>query len=118
MKTGNEYDNILSSSVATENAIYQNKISSSMNDVVTIQTKMIPFLDTNIKVSYKKQQDDEVKEYIIKSIDNNLDSCTSTITMYRFYPLYDSTTNSASLLSSDGYTLQDSDGLYLTTKES
>lgn len=118
VKTGNEYDNILSSSVATENAIYQNKISSSMNDVVTIQTKMIPFLDTNIKVSYKKQQDDEVKEYIIKSIDNNLDSCTSTITMYRFYPLYDSTTNSASLLSSDGYTLQDSDGLYLTTKES
>lgn len=118
VKTGNEYDNILSSSVATENAIYQNKISSSMNDVVTIQTKMIPFLDTNIKVSYKKQQDDEVKEYIIKSIDNNLDSCTSTITMYRFYPLYDSTTNSARLLSSDGYTLQDSDGLYLTTKES
>lgn len=118
VKTGNEYDNILSSSVATENAIYQNKISSSMNDVVTIQTKMIPFLDTNIKVSYKKQQDDEVKEYIIKSIDNNLDSCTSTITMYRFYPLYDSTTNSDRLLSSDGYTLQDSDGLYLTTKES
>ena len=118
VKTGNEYDNILSSSVATENAIYQNKISSSMNDVVTIQTKMIPFLDTNIKVSYKKQQDDEVKEYIIKSIDNNLDSCTSTITMYRFYPLYDSTTDSARLLSSDGYTLQDSDGLYLTTKES
>lgn len=88
VKTGNEFDNILSSSVATENAIYQNKISSSMYDVVTITTKMIPFLDTNIKVSYRKQQDDEVREYITKSIDNSIDSNTSTITMYRFYPLY------------------------------
>lgn len=88
VKMGNEFDNILSSSVATENAIYQNKISSSMHDIVTITTVMMPFLDINIKVSYKKQQDEEVKEYIIKNIENNIDSCTSTITMYRFYPLY------------------------------
>lgn len=88
VKMGDEFDNILSSSVATENAIYQNKISSSMHDIVTITTVMMPFLDTNIKVSYKKQQDEEVKEYIIKNIENNIDSCTSTITMYRFYPLY------------------------------
>ena len=88
VKTGEEFDNILSSSVATQNAIYQNKISSSMHDVVTITTKMIPFIDSNIKVSYKKQQDNEVKEYITKSISNKMDSCTSTITMYRFYPLY------------------------------
>ena len=88
VKTGEEFDNILSSSVATQNAIYQNKISSSMHDVVTITTKMMPFADSNIKVSYKKQQDNDVKEYIIKSIDNSMDSCTSTITMYRFYPLY------------------------------
>ena len=88
VKMGDEFDNILSSSVATDNAIYQNKISSSMHDIVTITTVMIPFLDVNIKVSYKKQQDDEIKEYIIKTIDNNIDSCTSTITMYRFYPLY------------------------------
>lgn len=88
VKTGEEFDNILSSSVATQNAIYQNKISSSMHDIVTITTKMMPFIDSNIKVSYQKQQDDEIKEYIIKSIANSMDSCTSTITMYRFYPLY------------------------------
>ncbi len=88
VKTGEEFDNILSSSVAMQNAIYQNRISSSMNDVVTITTKMIPFLDSNIKVSYRKQQDNEIKQYIIKTIDNNMDSCTSTITMYRFYELY------------------------------
>ena len=88
VKIGEEFDNILSSSVASENAIYQNKISSSMNDVVTITTKMIPFIDVNIKVEYKKQQDTEVKQYIIKSVDHNLDSLTTTLTMRRFYPLY------------------------------
>ena len=88
VKMGNEYDNILSSSVATENAIYQNKISSSMNDVVTITTALMPFVDTNIKVEYKKQQDTEIKQYIVKSISHNLDSLTTTLTMYRFYPLY------------------------------
>lgn len=88
VKTGDDYDNILSSSVARENAIYQNKLSTSMNDVVVLTTKMIPFLDVNTKVSYRKQQDDEEKEYIIKSIDNNTESCISQITMYRFYPLY------------------------------
>lgn len=88
VKMGDDYDNILSSSVARENAIYQNKLSTSMNDVVVLTTKMIPFLDVNTKVSYQKQQDSEEKEYIIKSIDNNTESCTSQITMYRFYPLY------------------------------
>ena len=59
-----------------------------MNDIVTITTKMMPFMDTNIKVEYKKQQDTEVKQYIVKSVSHNLDSLTTTITMYRFYPLY------------------------------
>lgn len=88
VKTGDEFDNILSDSVAVENAIYYNKQSSSVHDTVTISTKMIPFLDTNVKVSYRKQQEEQVNQYIVKSIENNMDSCTSRITMYRFYPLY------------------------------
>lgn len=88
VKTGDEFDNILSDSVALENAIYFNKQSSTVNDTVTIITKMIPFLDVNIKVRYKKQQDDSEHEYIIKSISHNIEACTSQITMYRFYPLY------------------------------
>lgn len=88
VKSGSEFENILSDSTALENAIYYNKKSSSMNESIEIQTKMIPFLDVNIKVEYQKQQDNEVHYYIIKSIVNNTDSKTSTITMYRFYPLY------------------------------
>ena len=88
VKTGDEYENIISDSVALENAIYYNRKSTTINDTVTITTKMIPFLDVNLKVKYKKQQDTEPKYYIIKSISNDTSSCTSHITMYRFYPLY------------------------------
>lgn len=87
-KTGEEFDNILSDSVAVENAIYYNRKSSSVYDTVTITTKMIPFLDVNEKVEYRKQQEEEKKYYIIKSINNDTESYTSQMVMYRFYPLY------------------------------
>lgn len=88
VKSGDEFENIVSDSVALENAIYYNRQSSSINDVVTITTKMLPFLDVNLKVEYKKQQDEDVKYYIIKSIVNDTETFVSHITMYRFYPLY------------------------------
>ena len=88
VKTGDEFDNIISDSVAIQNALYYNKKSSTSNDIVTLTTKMIPWLDVNIKVSYKKQQESEEHEYIVKSIANDLSSMTSNITLYRFYPLY------------------------------
>lgn len=89
VKSGNEFDNIMSDSVAADNARYYNRQTSSVNDTVTITTKMIPFLDVNTKVRYQKQQDNEPKEYIIKSISNDTEAKTSKITMYRFYPIYE-----------------------------
>lgn len=88
VKTGNEFDNIISDSVAESNALYYNKNASTTNDIVTITTHMIPWLDVNVKVSYKKQQESEEHEYIIKSISNDLGNLSSSITMHRFYPLY------------------------------
>lgn len=88
VKTGDEFENIISDSVAVENAIYYNKKSTSMNDTITITTKMIPFLDVNVKVEYQKQQDNEVKQYIVKSVSNDTESNITHIIMYRFYPLY------------------------------
>lgn len=88
VKSGDEFDNIISDSVALENAIYYNKKSSTLNDIVTITTTMIPWLDGNIKVSYRKQQESETHEYIIKSISNDLSNKTSSITLHRFYSLY------------------------------
>lgn len=88
VKSGKEYENIISDSVALENAIYFNRKSSSMNDTVTISVEMIPFLDVNVKIEYKKQQETEPHHYIIDSITNDTESMTSNIVMHRFYPLY------------------------------
>ena len=87
-KTGDEYDNILSDSVALDNAKYIIYKSSVWSDVVTINTKMLPWLDVNIKVEYKKQQEDNTYVYMVKKISHNFESGTSTITMYRFSSLY------------------------------
>ena len=86
VKSGDSFDSIYSSSMALYNAEYYNKLSTTMKETITLHTKMIPFLDVNQKVSYKKANSKEEKEYIIKSITNNLDSMTSSITMYRFNP--------------------------------
>lgn len=87
VKTGDNFDSIESDTIAIENSIAYNKNSTSVWDTVTLSTKMIPFLDVNQKVSYKKQQDDEEHQYVIKSISNDTSSCTSSITLYRFSAL-------------------------------
>lgn len=87
-KTGDEYENILSDSVALDNAKYIIYKSSVWNDVVTINTKMLPWLDVNTKVEYKKQQENDTYVYMVKKISHNFESGTSTITMYRFSSLY------------------------------
>lgn len=90
VKSGDRYENIKSDSVAIENAIYENIKSSSWNDVVTINTLCVPWLDVYDKVEWKKTNTDKPEEYIIQNVSHNLsgNAPTSTITMYRFHPLY------------------------------
>lgn len=88
VKTGKEFDNIISETVAVQNALYFNQKTSSMNETIEINTKLIPWLDVNFKVEYKKINSSETKQYIIKNISHDLSSCISTITLQRFYPLY------------------------------
>ncbi len=88
VKTGDEFDNIISESVAAQNAVYFNQQASSMNETIDISTKMLPWLDINVKVEYKKINSNDIKQYIIKNISNDLSSGTSTLTLQRFYPLY------------------------------
>ena len=90
VKTGDRYDDIKSDTVAIENTIYENIKTSSWNDVVTLTTMCVPWLDVYEKVSWKKANSDDLNEYVIQSISHSLSSTvpTTTITMYRFHPLY------------------------------
>lgn len=87
-KCGDGFDNILSDTTAMANAVYHNRQTSTINDTLTLTTKMIPFLDVNVKVSYQKQQESEIHEYIVKSVSHDLEGMTSSITLHRFHPLY------------------------------
>lgn len=88
VKQGGEYEKIYSDSLASSRAIYENWKNCRLTDNVSITTKVIPFLKTNIKVEYKPKNQDEVHQYIIKSFSNDYEGFTSNITMMRFYPLY------------------------------
>lgn len=90
VKTGQEYDKITSTSLATDRAKYENWKNSRLTDSISITTLLLPFLDVNKKISYKPHSSSKELPYIIKSISHNFDSFTSSIELYRFYPLYES----------------------------
>jgi len=88
VKQGGEFENITSDSLALARAGYENWKNSRLTDSITITTLLMPFLDVNVKVEYQPNGVDEVRQYIIKSVNHNFDSGQSTIQMSRFYPLY------------------------------
>lgn len=89
VKTGNEYDNITSDDLAADRAKWENWKNCRLTDNITITTALLPFLDVNKKVSYKRSGSDTEHQYIINSVSHDFAGFTSTITMYRFYPLYE-----------------------------
>lgn len=89
VKTGGEYENITSDDLAADRAKWENWKNSRLTDNITITTAFLPFLDVNKKVSYRPSDSDAVHQYIISSVSHDFSGFTSTITMYRFYPLYE-----------------------------
>ena len=89
VKTSNEFENITSDNLAADRAKWENWKNCRLTDNITITTALLPFLDVNKKVSYKRSDSDREHQYIISSISHDFTGFTSTITMYRFYPLYE-----------------------------
>ena len=88
VKTGNEYENITSDSLALSRAKYENWKNCRLTDNITITTSLLPFMDVNKKITYKPSDSDEVHQYITTSVSHDFSGNTTTIQMYRFYPLY------------------------------
>ncbi|MDE6419340.1 MAG: DUF5048 domain-containing protein, partial [Lachnospiraceae bacterium] len=92
VKTGNEYENLTSDDLAADRAKWENWKNCRLTDHITITTALLPFLDVNKKVSYQRSDSDREQQYIISSVSHDFSAFTSTITMYRFYPLYEPST--------------------------
>lgn len=89
VKTSEEFENITSNNLATDRAKWENWRNCRLTDNITITTALLPFIDVNQKVSYKRSDSDIEHQYIITSISHDFAGYTTTITMYRFYPLYE-----------------------------
>lgn len=89
VKTGGEYENITSDSLALSRAKLENWKNARLTDSITLTTNLVPFYDVNTKVSYQNSDSDMEEQYIIKSVNHDFGAWTSSVTMYKFYPLYD-----------------------------
>lgn len=84
---GGEYEDIPTSTLANERAEYELWLKSRLNDSITLDTVIIPFLEVNNKIQYKKLSDSTIDSYIIKKISYSFTNGTMKITMSKFYEL-------------------------------
>lgn len=89
VKSGGEFDNITSEQLALERAEYENWKNCRLTDTVSITTKLMPFVQPFQKVSYIKNGYSELEQFVVQEVSHDLDNGTTSITMYKFYPLYD-----------------------------
>ena len=89
VKVSGEFENITSNDLAADRAKWENWKNCRLTDNITITTVLLPFLDVNKKVSYKRSDSDREHQYVISSVSHDFAGFTTTITMYRFYPLYE-----------------------------
>ena len=85
---GGEFDNIESDQRALARAEWENWKTCRLTDNITITTKILPWLDVNKKVSFRRSDKDAIEPYIIQSVAHDPAAGTSSINMYRFRPLY------------------------------
>ena len=89
VKVSGEFENITSDDLAADRAKWENWKNCRLTDNITITTALLPFVDVNKKVSYKPRDSEKEHQYIITSVSHDFAGYTTTITMYRFYPLYE-----------------------------
>lgn len=84
VKTGEEYSNIQSDSLALARAEYENWKNCRLTDAITIKTVIVPFADVNVKCAYQRSDMEYPQQYIMKSVSHNFSEGTTTWSMYRF----------------------------------
>lgn len=81
--------NLASNSLALSYAEHLTWQTARTTDELTLSCTLIPWLREYTKFSYKPKYENEERQYMIKSISHDFGSGTTTITAYRFYPLYE-----------------------------
>ena len=83
-----EYAEIYSTDLAYERAEYENWMSCRLQDTVTFQAILIPWIDINQKIQYTSPVSGEVGTWIVQSVSFDFVNWTMDVTASRFYPSY------------------------------
>lgn len=86
--SGGEYENIYTTDLARQRAVYENWKSARFTDGLTVTTILIPFLDVNKKIKYKSKRTKETDTYLINKVSFSFSDFTTTIEMRKYYSAY------------------------------
>lgn len=82
------YSDIYSIQLAYERARYENWLKCRLQDTITIQAILIPWIDVNQKIRYTSPNSGEKETWIVQSVSFNFENWTMDVTASRFYPYY------------------------------
>lgn len=86
--SGSDYEQIYTTDLARQRAEYEAWKAGRLTDSITVETRLIPFLDVNMKITYKSLRTGQIDTYIVDKISHSFDSFTTTIEMHKFYATY------------------------------
>ena len=81
--------NLTSCSLAESRADWEVYKQAQLTDSITVTTKLCPFADVNIKVSYRRHDLDKPNYYIVKNVSHDFSGGLTTWQLMRFYSLYE-----------------------------
>lgn len=83
--SGGEYDNIFTERELMDRADYELWLHTRMEDRISLNTIMLPFLDVNKKIEYKPYHSSDVQQYIVQRISYNFNDYTMSMELTKFY---------------------------------
>lgn len=87
--TGNNYANLDTDSIAADYARAKLNMLCRRTASLNLDMIIVPWLDVNKKIQYKRQKSSETKTYITKSISGDLLSGTMSVSLIDFYATLD-----------------------------
>lgn len=85
---GGEYDAIYTTSLAFERAKYENWKSCRLQDTITVEMILVPWMEVNDKIEFTSPSSGSVGVWLVKSISYDFERWTMTVVANRFYPVY------------------------------
>jgi len=85
---GGEYEDIYTTKLALERASYETWKRARVQDTIRLEMLYVPWLDVNQKVRYKSIVTDEEADYLVQSIQVNVETFTMYVSLTRYYPYY------------------------------